>query len=435
MSIRFPSLHIAKRGLVQFFFFIGKKIRRFLFLWACDGPMALLGQALLKLLNWQPVHLGNLNAITRESLTVAAAGASSVLAPNFYENSSLVRSDIFPAIQAHELRGVGTKIIASPYSPAVLCGDQLYLPHHLLTEYQRVQTANGGIFRLEKSFIVGVIRATIEIEEGILIGGAGAFNWYHFVVEILPKLFLVQKLPPRYKDIPLILPEECKNITSFAIALKLFSEHRKIHFIRHGQSVGLKKLVVLDEVSIGPFNLAAGEWPSISDYAQHDLVMHSFFKSVRSKLFGSAPSRDNVNTTGRRLFLTRPGIRRKYNQDALLEIAERYGFERFSPEEFTLHEQAKIFADAAILIGPSGAAWVGMMFSERSLKGLSWLPLVYAEFCSYSTMAHTLGHKLEFIEAKTDRILKSTGEAYGATQQVCPIEFETALNRILREEQ
>ena len=435
ISISHLALGAVKRRLVQLVLRIGVKIRHFLFLWACGGPMALLGRLLLKFLNWQPVHLGKFSAITTESMTVAAAASSSVFAPKFYGNSSLVRSDIFPAIQAHELRGDNAIIIASPYSPAVLCANQLYLPRQLLTEYERVQTDNGGFFRLENSFSVGKINASIEIEEGIIIGGAGAFNWYHFVVEILPKLFLVQQLPVRYKDIPLLLPDECKNIPSFSIALKLFSDNRKIHFIQRGQSVGLKKLVVFDEVSIGPFNLATSEWPRISDYAQHDAVMHSFFVAFRSKLFGNESSREDKVLVGRRLFLTRPGIRRKFNQDELLEIATRFGFEKFSAEEFTLLEQAKIFSEADAVVGPSGAAWVGMMFNERSLKGLSWLPLEYNEFCSYSTMAHTLGHELDFIEAETENILKSTGDAYGAAQNICPIKFEEALKNILKEEQ
>lgn len=233
----------------------------------------------------------------------------------------------------------------------------------------------------------------------------------------------------------MLLPEECKVIPTFCIAYKLFCDGRRTHFIRRGQSLGLKKLVVFDEINIGPFNLELGEWPRIADYAQHDEIMRSFFSAFRSRLLANDLSHKVGKAAGRRLYLTRPGIRRKYNQDELLDIAMRYGFEKFSPEEFTLHEQAKIFSEASFVIGPSGAAWVGMMFNERSLKGLSWLPQGYEEFCCYSTMAHTLGHEIHFIEAKTEIALKSTSEAYMAAQQICPIEFEEALKNLLREEQ
>lgn len=397
--------------------------------------MAFLVKPILRLLNWQPMLLGKLSAITTKTVPVAAAASSSVLVPKFYGNSSPVSFSAFPAIQAHELDGGGERIIASPYSPALLCSNQLYLPSHLLAENQRVKTDSAKLFELENSFAVGKIHASVEIDEGILIGGAGAFNWYHFIVEILPKLFLVQQLPPRYKDIPLLLPEECKVIPSFCIAYKLFCDGRTTQFIRSGQSLGLKKLVVFDEINIGPFNLKLGEWPRIADYAQHDEIMRSFFTAFRSRLLGNDPSHKIGKAAGRRLFLMRPGIRRKYNQDKLLDIALRYGFEKFAPEEFTLHEQAKMFSEASLVIGPSGAAWVGMMFNERSLKGLSWLPKAYKEFCCYSTMAHTLGHEIHFIEAKTEIALKSTGDAYTAAQHICPIEFEEALKNILREEQ
>lgn len=379
--------------------------------------------------------IGKLSSITTNTVPVTAAATSSVFAPKFYGNSSPVNLSLFPAIQAHELDGGGGAIIASPYTPALICGDQLFLPRHLLAEQQRVKTDSAKMFELENSFAVGKIHASLNIDMGILIGGAGAYNWYHFIVEVLPKLFLLQQLPPRYKDIPLLLPEECKVIPSFCMAYKFFCNGQRAYFVRRGQLLGLKKLIVFDEVNISPFNLEVGEWPRITDYAQHDETMRAFFSALRSMLLVNDFSHKIRNAAGRRIFITRPGIRRKYNQDDLLGIAIRYGFEKFSPEEFTLYEQAKIFSEASFVVGPSGAAWVGILFHKGSLKGLSWLPQEYKEFCTYSTMAHTLGHEINFIKVKPSIALKSTSDACNAAQQICPIEFEEALKNLLREEQ
>lgn len=110
--------------------------------------------------------------------------------------------------------------------------------------------------------------------------------------------------------------------------------------------------------------------------------------------------------------LTRPGVRRNFNQSELVNIASRYGFEAVSPETLSLEEQAETFASASHVIGPSGAAWVGMIFNESGIRGLSWLPGVYKEFCGYSALAKLLGHQLVFIEAHPSRELKTTGDAY-----------------------
>ena len=277
-------------------------------------------------------------------------------------------------------------------------------------------------------FVVGRINAENKAESGIHIGGAGAFNWYHFVIECLPKAFLAQTLPSEFDDFPLLVPEECMRIPSFSDALALFSAGRPLRFMRRDECVLVNRLVVFDEVSIGPFNLVPGLWPGIGDYCQHDKVLRAFITEFRSKLLSLSPGLDD----GRRIFLRRPGVRRKYNQEELIEIAANYGYEPISPESFSLKEQVTAFANASSVIGPSGAAWVGMIFSERPLRGLSWLPRPYRHFCSYSTLASLLGHRIDFLEARTQRALKSTGDAYTAEYRICPIEFENALQQITR---
>jgi capsular polysaccharide biosynthesis protein len=102
-------------------------------------------------------------------------------------------------------------------------------------------------------------------------------------------------------------------------------------------------------------------------------------------------------------------------------------------ENLSLSEQAKVFAEASVIIGPSGAAWTGMIFSERPVIGLSWLPTEYEEFSSYSTLANLLGHRLTLTEAKTRHELTSTGKAYTADYFVSPREFEDAIQRVLGE--
>jgi capsular polysaccharide biosynthesis protein len=88
-----------------------------------------------------------------------------------------------------------------------------------------------------------------------------------------------------------------------------------------------------------------------------------------------------------RIFLTRPDVRRSYNQVELLKIAVRYGFEPYSPESASLADQAQTFADADMVVGASGAAWVGMVFRQEKAKFLSWLPSNFNEFCGYSSLA------------------------------------------------
>ena len=415
------------RKIKSIIYRIKRRVKRVLFIWACRGPMSFMGKFILKKYSWQPIQIYSVANIEKKSVILAKTASSTVAAPGFNGKGSVIRSKTFPSVKAYFLQRGS---IVTPYSPAVLCANELYLPSHVFDDPKRVKTDGDSLFDIEDKFCVGRVNVTKEIEEGILIGGAGAFNWYHFVIEILPKAFLAQNLPSQFDGLPLLVPDECRRIPSFATALAFFSGNRQLEFIKKGEVTKVKRLVILDEISVGPFNLRHGAWPCLDDYAHHDVVMRLFIAVFRKKVLGIEACCDASTGSGRRIFLTRPGVRRKFNQNELLEIAKRYDFEAFSPEEFTLSEQAIVFSQCSAVIGPSGAAWVGIVFRERPLRDLTWLPPEYKQFCGYSALAGLLGHQLDFIEAKTPRWLRSTREAYVSDYQICPVQFESALKRM-----
>lgn len=169
---------------------------------------------------------------------------------------------------------------------------------------------------------------------------------------------------------PLLVPDECLRSSSFGAALKLFSRDRPIHTVARGTIVRVERLVVLDDISHGPFNLQKGHWPQTSDYSQHDACLRDYLNQLRSSLLLGSP----IQHPARRIFLVRPGVRRTYNQDEIVTIARRYGFEPHAPEILPLADQARLFSGAEMVLGASGAAWVGMSFCQKPARFLSWLP-------------------------------------------------------------
>jgi len=208
----------------------------------------------------------------------------------------------------------------------------------------------------------------------------------------------------------------------------VFSNSRPVYYLPQGATAQVGRLVVIDEVSIGPFNMVPGEWPRLSDYAQHDAALMDFIQKLRAAIVGDFKPLQS----DRRIFLSRPSVRRNFNQNELMEISKKYGFEAVYPETLSLREQAELFKSASHIIGASGAAWSGMIFCHQPVTGLSWLPSVYREFSSYSSLAHLLGHRLFFIEAIPGGKLSTTDEAYRADYRVCPFAFENALEAMMR---
>ena len=357
-----------------------------------------------------------------QTYELAAASQFSIYSPSFPGAPAKRHEGLFHKLRAYSLDGV----IASAYSSGFARNNQLLLPSHIITNRHRISTAQGGVFRDVGGTACVATTAELNLDSGILVGGAGAFNWYHFVVECLPKAFLAQRLSSEYDGVPLIVPEECKTVGSFSDAIAAVAKGRPLVYLSHRQRARFRKLIVFDEVSCGPFNMVSGEWPRVTDYFQHDAELKTFFSDFRREII-SGPRPSHM----RRLFLARSGSRREYNQDELMEISQKYGFESVYPENLTLTAQAELYSGASMIIGPSGAAWVGLTLCSQPIAGLSWLPLAYSEFCSYSTLAHLLGHNLSFVEAKPERELRSTGDAYTGNYSVCPGEFEDELRNIL----
>jgi hypothetical protein len=65
----------------------------------------------------------------------------------------------------------------------------------------------------------------------------------------------------------------------------------------------------------------------------------------------------------RRLYILRDGTsRRLENEQAVIDLALRYGFEMIRPEQYTLRQQAALFQSAECVMGVKGAALTNLMF-------------------------------------------------------------------------
>lgn len=389
-----------------------------------DAPVGVIKQAILRAASRTALRPVSLPEVAAQSYILRGPSHSTSVPPCQVGETPTVFKGDFAPIRAHVLEDV----TVSPYASGAVTQDRLLLPEYLLRDRGRIRTDGGGLFRLDRMHCVGGIKQSERIPKAILIGGAGAFNWYHFLIECLPKAHLAQDLPPSMETWPLLVPDECIRYPSFSAALALFARGRPIHPVARGTSVRVEQLVVCDDVSHGPFNLHKGHWPQTSDYRQHDDFLRDYLHQLRS---GLSQGRQ-IQPSPRRIFLVRPGMRRNYNQDELARIADRYGFERHAPETLPLVDQASLFATAGMVVGASGAAWVGMAFCHRPARFLSWLPKEYREFCSYSSLASLLGHHMEFLDLSPDQAIKSSDAAYLHSYRVHPDAFEAALEKMTR---
>ncbi len=241
------------------------------------------------------------------------------------------------------------------------------------------------------------------IEKGIFLGGSGCNNWYHWIIEYLPKLFVSYKLPDKYNSYPLIVPGFIKENKNFMDALFLFNElNRKVLFFNKYQNILVKDLIYIDNIISAPYQIKDNFNPCYEHYNHHDNVLLEY-ASKFNQLLNSSHLNENSIQKKEKIFLARKDLFRNYNQDKILEISKKYGFHEIYLEKLSLIEQISLFSNAKFVIGPPGAAWTGLIFAtENKLGCLSWLPDYLNEACTFSNIAGLLGHRMKFILMKND---------------------------------
>jgi hypothetical protein len=90
------------------------------------------------------------------------------------------------------------------------------------------------------------------------------------------------------------------------------------------------------------------------------------------KLYFEQPSQAPT----RRLYVGRGNSnrRRLANEAQITEHAARYGFENVSMDGRTVADQARLFAEAAFIIAPHGAALTNILFATPDARVLELLP-------------------------------------------------------------
>lgn len=319
-------------------------------------------------------------------------------------------------------------VITSAKTSLISANEKLLVPKEFINQREILVIEPGAVGYFNPRYAIRYIQTYHQYENAILIGGNGSSNWYHYLIEVAPKAFLASLLPEKFNDFPLIVPKPAQSAGPFSDILQSLLPGRPILNFSN-DSIHVRNLIVFDEVSHGPFNLDSGLWPKTPDYSQHENVLWAVFEKMRTSLL---PVGGQLTQT-RRFFIVRPDTRRSYNQTELLKIAQKFSFEPISPETLSLREQALLFAEASHVVGASGAAWTNMVFAPLPFKALTWVIPQYHQFCSYSMLAHLLGHQLHYLVAEPNKKIRSTHDAFSASYCVSPIEFEAALTRLTEE--
>ncbi len=232
----------------------------------------------------------------------------------------------------------------------------------------------------------------INIDECILLTARGASNYFHWLIEVIPKLHLLDK-HEKYKSIPLIveanMPEQ-----HYELLKMLAGNTRKIIFADIDTHYVVKHAVIPSRLSRLVFDYQPGYRIEYDDFRFNPIAI----KYLREKLIKGTPS-----SKSRRLYLTRKGskLRSLVNEQEIENLFKQYGFEVVYPAKLNIDAQLKLFSSAEIIAGPSGAAFSNIIFAPKNCKVMLFTQHGENTHVIYHALANATGlHEFYKIEGE-----------------------------------
>lgn len=219
-----------------------------------------------------------------------------------------------------------------------------------------------------------------DIDKGFFLSGNGSWNWYHYLIEVLPKLMLLEKTPHT-----ILVSEIVKEFPTMQAALDLLiGDNCKIIYLSRNKSYRVGELHYINDFNHLQFNRFDNQILGIGTYYNQELLT-KFSDTILRKI-----NPDSKSDT--KFFLYRKNTHRiANNQDELKYFLEKEGFTTICLEELTLEQQVSIFYNATFIIGISGAAWTNLIFCRNKAKAICFIPDNAKEFSAFSNLAKLSG--------------------------------------------
>lgn len=221
-------------------------------------------------------------------------------------------------------------------------------------------------------------------DSGIYLIADYANNFSHWITEVLTRFHALDQHPELHGTTLLIppglYPQQIETISLMA------KENYPIHTLQAGRTLKVKNLI-FPSTPIGHFkNRRKPNDPPLPAEAtfQPDAILH-----VRRCIHDAIPGSGGK---GRKLWIsrrTKTAYRRFLNEDEIEQIFKKHGFESVQPEKLSFSEQVRLFSEADVIAGGTGAGMANMIFARENATILiftAYHPL--ANFNYFNNMAN-----------------------------------------------
>ena len=199
----------------------------------------------------------------------------------------------------------------------------------------------------------------LHAEEAVLLSCGHDVNYFHWLVECLPKLLLMDSLD-EFRDVPLLIPDGLPQSMMTALE-RVNVNNRPLVFVKVGASCLVERLIVPSALS-----RIVDRYEGNPVFNVDIVLSHKWLAKLSECLKGN-PNR--TKKTWRKMYLARrKGIRALENRDEIELMMLDQGFEVVELEGASLDFQIELFSQASVVVTPTGAALTNMLFCQPGTK-------------------------------------------------------------------
>jgi capsular polysaccharide biosynthesis protein len=185
-------------------------------------------------------------------------------------------------------------------------------------------------------------------------------NYFHWLIECLPRMMIINQFET-LQDVPLII--DAALPLQQLEALRLINNDRLLIQLPLNQACKVEKLFYPSSLSIINDNYKAPlQYDKDILYSPMaiNFVRNFFLEKIGDKSL--APSKKLYVSRGKSPY------RRLINAKQVEAVMLERGFEIVCPENLSFVEQVKLFSQASVIVGPSGAGLANLLFAPQACK-------------------------------------------------------------------
>lgn len=224
----------------------------------------------------------------------------------------------------------------------------------------------------------------VNLESAVLLSGRCTRNYFHWLIEYMPKVLNILESGLAVKDPLLIdsaMPAQHYDIARFVAKKYGFS----LLQIEPKTLCSVETLYIPSPCTFHPDDQRFKYWEGGGVSQKH-------LKFIRKEAYEYIASLNMTGESPRKVYLRRrSAARRIINEDEIESLVEKLGFKIVDPAALSFAEQVRMFANADVIMSPAGAALSNVVFMREGATAISMLADYNKGYCMKANIANAVG--------------------------------------------